>query len=157
MRLSFSGFLCGSQNMNRRLDYVSHNGEVREEVKVLKDGAHFQSEIPDATFVISGGNSGLEFYMTASDRSAIDCFEAVETTQKSCLATARCAYAAEDRVLGNFETDSLKNFVVAKSLAQVCNLNHAATSASSTLSVAPFLSRCSSPRATWAIGKLIAR
>src|SRR5687767_2778622 len=136
---------------------------MREQVEVLKNSADLEPQVAHSLAVVAVRNPCFEPHVAALNRSAVDSLQSIQTAQQCRLAASRRADDTEHRFRRDFEVDAFKNMCLAEVLAQTLDPNHAANhalasaSVSITRSVARFRKRCSSIRARWAIGRLIAR
>jgi hypothetical protein len=55
---------------------------VREQMKVLKDGADFQSLIFHAPAIVGVGDPRFLALVVTVDRALVDCFESVQTPEQ---------------------------------------------------------------------------
>src|ERR1051326_1596556 len=70
---------------------VTQHSQMRKQIKMLKDRAHFAPQLLYPAGVFAGGEISLKPHLLAFDRAAIDSLETIKTTQQRGLAAAGCA------------------------------------------------------------------
>src|SRR5580765_4078838 len=105
--------------MRRRFNDVAEHGEMRKQIKMLKDCADLLSQLGNASRILLVRKRSVEMHTGAGDAAVADSFQSVKTSQQSGLAAARGADDTQHSLRRNLKRDAAQDAVAVSGFDEI--------------------------------------